>query len=65
MGREALRAVSFATIARARQVQRGRLLVMAAGMWVLLRLPRFEALAQMMLQRWHVEAPAQAAAPVS
>lgn len=55
--REALRQVSCTTIAHARHVQRWRLLVLTAGMWVLLRIPRVEWLAQRMLQRWHVKRP--------
>jgi glycosyltransferase involved in cell wall biosynthesis len=56
-GREALRRARPAAIARARQVQRWRLLVLAAGMHLLLRLPRIDWLAQRMLQRWHVKRP--------
>lgn len=55
--RNALREVSYATIARARHVQRWRLLVLTAGMWGLSRIPRVEWLAQSMLQRWHVKRP--------
>jgi glycosyltransferase involved in cell wall biosynthesis len=53
--RDALREVSLTTIARARHVQRWRLLVLTVGMWALLRIPRVEWLAQRMLQRWHVK----------
>jgi hypothetical protein len=56
-GREALRKVRPATIARARHVQRWRLLVLTAGMWALLRLPRMGWLAERMLHRWHVKRP--------
>lgn len=60
-GRRALREVRPGTIARARHVQRWRLLVLAAGMWVLLRLPRVERIAQAMYRRWHVKkVPARA-----
>jgi hypothetical protein len=56
-GRRALRDVSVATILGARRVQRWRLSLLTAGMWVLLRLPRLEWLAQRMVQRWHVKRP--------
>jgi glycosyltransferase involved in cell wall biosynthesis len=56
-GQDALREVNFTTIVRARQVQRWRLVVLTAGMWVLLRMPRFAWLAERMLQRWHVKRP--------
>jgi glycosyltransferase involved in cell wall biosynthesis len=56
-GRGALREVQMTMIARAHNVQRWRLLVLAAGMWGLLRIPRIEWLAQRMLQRWHVKRP--------
>lgn len=56
-GRDALKKVRFTIIARAQHVQRWRLLVLAAGMWGLLRIPRMEWLAQQMLQRWHVKRP--------
>lgn len=56
-GRAALRAVRPATIARAGRVRRWRLLALTAGMWLLLRLPRIDALAQRMFQRWHVKRP--------
>lgn len=60
VGRGALHKVSPATIARAAHVQRWRLLLLAAGMWGLLRLPRMEWFAQWMLQRWHVKRPPKA-----
>lgn len=56
-GRQALREVSAAAIARSTQVQRWRLLVLIIAMWGLLRLPRVEWLAQRMFQRWHVKRP--------
>ena len=56
-GRTALHQVQLAKIARARHVQRWRLLVLAAGMWVLLRIPRMEWCAQLMLKRWHMKQP--------
>lgn len=55
--RRALRDVQIKMIARAHNVQRWRLLALAAGMWVLLRIPRVEWCAQMMLERWHVKRP--------
>lgn len=60
-GRSALREARLRVIARAPVIQRWRLLVLAVGMWVLLRLPRVGALADMMFERWHVKkAPARA-----
>ena len=59
-GRDALHEVSLTTIARAAHVQRWRLLLLAAGMWGLLRMPRMEWLAHQMLQRWHVKRPPKA-----
>jgi len=56
-GRRALSAVQSRAIANAPQVQRSRLLLLMAGMWGLLRLPRIEALAQLMYDRWHVKRP--------
>lgn len=56
-GRNALRDVRVTTIARARHVQRWRLLLLTFGMWGLLRIPRVEWLAQRMLRRWHVKRP--------
>lgn len=55
-GRKALSQVSLGTIARATRVQH-RLIVLAMAMWVLLRLPRSEWIAERMLQRWHVKRP--------
>ena len=54
-GRKALHEVQINKIIRAQNVQRPRLLVLVAGMWVLLRIPRIEWYAQMMLQRWHAK----------
>jgi len=54
-GRAALRLVQVGKILAARNVQRWRLLMLSAGMWVLLRLPRMEWLAQRMFRRWHVK----------
>ena len=59
-GRKALREISITTIARATHVQRWRLLLLAIGMWGLLRMTRMEWLAQRMLQRWHVKRPPKA-----
>ena len=56
-GRRALRDVRPATMARAPQLQRWRLLVLTAGLWVLLRLPRLESVAEAMYNRWHVKHP--------
>jgi len=56
-GRRALREVQIGAIARSPHVQRWRLLVLTAGMWGLLRLPRVEALARRMHDRWHVKRP--------
>ena len=56
-GRRALREVRLAPIARSRYVQRKRLLALTAGMWALLRLPRIEAVARLMHDRWHVKRP--------
>src|SRR5262249_16032292 len=53
--RRALHEVKTAAILRAREVQRWRLLVLAAGLWGLLRMPRVETIAQAMFQRWHVK----------
>jgi hypothetical protein len=55
LGRRALREVRLNAIARTSQVQRWRLLVLSAGMWVLLRLPRVPVLARLMHQRWHLK----------
>jgi glycosyltransferase involved in cell wall biosynthesis len=55
-GREALREVRVSPIARSPHVQK-RLLVIAAGLWIALRLPRIPWLAERMLQRWHVKRP--------
>jgi glycosyltransferase involved in cell wall biosynthesis len=54
-GRAALREVSALTLLRAQRVQRWRLLVLQAGLWLLLRLPRVEWLAARMFERWHVK----------
>ena len=60
-GREALRQVSLGTIWGATQVERARLTLIVAGLWVLLRLPRMEWVAQRMLERWHVKRPPRGA----
>jgi GT2 family glycosyltransferase len=57
LGRRALHEVQVSAIVSTRQVQRWRLLVLIAGMWVLLRLPRVAPLAHLMHQRWHVKRP--------
>jgi glycosyltransferase involved in cell wall biosynthesis len=56
-GRRTLREVRIGAIVRARQVQRWRLVVLFAGMWGLLRLPRMETIAHAMYHRWHVKRP--------
>lgn len=56
-GRRALRDVQLGAILRSPTVQRWRLLAIAAGLWVVLRLPRVEALAKRMFDRWHVKRP--------
>ena len=56
-GREALRQAKLAPIIRTPHVQRTRLLVLFAGLWVLLRLPRVDAVARRMYDRWHVKRP--------
>jgi GT2 family glycosyltransferase len=59
-GRCALHEVQIGKIVRAPQVQRWRLLVIAAGLWVLLRLPRMEPVSRLMYRRWHVKRPPRA-----
>ena len=56
-GRDALREVQVTRVMRARNVQRKRLLVLAGGMWGLLRIPRMEWCAKIMFNRWHVKRP--------
>jgi hypothetical protein len=61
-GREALREVRVSAIVRTRTVQRTRLMLLFAGLWGLLRLPRVEPIAKAMFERWHVKrAPARQA----
>ena len=55
-GRAALKEVRLGPIARSPHVQK-RLILIAAGMWLALRLPRSPWLAEAMLQRWHVKRP--------
>ena len=65
-GREALRRAGVTRLARSPNVQRGRLLLLAAGLWVALRLPRQEWLARGMVARWHEKkAPKRARLPWS
>jgi glycosyltransferase involved in cell wall biosynthesis len=52
-GRRALSEVQIGAILRAPQLKRWRLLGLAAGMWVLLRVVRIEILARAMHNRWH------------
>ncbi len=54
-GRCALREVQIGTILRTPQVQRWRLLVLTAGLWGLLRLPRVETIGRIMYHRWHAK----------
>ncbi len=54
-GRVALRSARLFRIARSPGLQRWRLLTIATGMWLLLRLPRQERLARRMFERWHVQ----------
>jgi GT2 family glycosyltransferase len=54
-GRQALREVQIIQILRTPQVQRWRLLVLAIGLWGLLRIPRIESLARVMYKRWHAK----------
>lgn len=56
-GRSALREVQLGKILRSPHVQRARLVAIATGLWVLLRLPRIERAAEWMRQRWHVKRP--------
>jgi glycosyltransferase involved in cell wall biosynthesis len=60
-GKAALHEVQFHAIRKSRQVQRRRLIMIMAGMWILLRLPRFETLARPMFDRWHVKRPPSSA----
>jgi GT2 family glycosyltransferase len=54
-GRLALGQVRLAAIVRSPHVQRWRLLLLSAGLWLLLRLPRVESVARRMYERWHVK----------
>lgn len=56
-GRAALREVQLGMILRSPHVQRARLITIAAAVYVLLRLPRMESVAEWMRQRWHVKRP--------
>jgi GT2 family glycosyltransferase len=56
-GRAALGQVRLGVIARVNRVQRVRLIILALGLHVLLRVPRIDAVAQWMLRRWHVKGP--------
>jgi glycosyltransferase involved in cell wall biosynthesis len=55
-GRRTLRDVHPGPILRSRHVQK-RLLIIAAGLWIALHLPRSQWLAERMWQRWHVKRP--------
>jgi GT2 family glycosyltransferase len=54
-GRAALAKVRIGAILRSPYVQRTRLLLLAAAMWLVLRLPRVSLLADRMHERWHVK----------
>ena len=54
-GQRAMRDVQLSSILRATQVQKWRLLVLAIGMWLLLRMPRVETIANLMHERWHIK----------
>lgn len=56
-GRRALGEVRLESIASSPEIQRWRLMAIFVGLWVLLRLPRFEPAARLMYQRWHVKRP--------
>jgi hypothetical protein len=56
-GRASLREVQLRAIALTRTVQRWRLVLLTAGMWIFLRAPRSERLAAAMHRRWHVKRP--------
>ncbi|MEO8483475.1 MAG: glycosyltransferase [Acidobacteriota bacterium] len=56
-GRHALSQVQLGPIVRTRTVQRWRLVAISTGLWILLRLPRVERIAQAMFERWHVKHP--------
>jgi hypothetical protein len=55
-GRAALRSVHLGPVVRSPHVQK-RLILLAGGLCVLLRLPRIPWVAERMLQRWHVKRP--------
>ena len=57
LGRRTLHDVRLSAIVSTPQVQRWRLLALSVGMWVLLRMPRLDALAHLMHERWHVRRP--------
>jgi GT2 family glycosyltransferase len=56
-GRSVLRRVHLRTIVRARHVQRWRLILLALGLRVLVRVPRSDWVARRMFARWHVKRP--------
>jgi glycosyltransferase involved in cell wall biosynthesis len=62
-GQRAMRDVQLSSILRATQVQKWRLLVLAAGIWLLLRMPRVETIANLMHERWHVKRPRRTSSP--
>jgi glycosyltransferase involved in cell wall biosynthesis len=56
-GRRTLREAAIGPVLRSTRVQRWRLMAITMGLWVLLRLPRTEWVAQRMLERWHMKRP--------
>ena len=54
-GQRAMRDVQISSILRATQVRKWRLLVLAIGIWLLLRMPRVETIANLMHERWHIK----------
>jgi len=56
-GRRALAEVRLPTIWRTPALQRTRLTIITLGLWLLLRLPRIEWIAQRMLKRWYMKQP--------
>lgn len=56
-GRQLLAQVRLGTLLRSRQVQRWRLVVIALGLRLLVRLPRNDWAARRMFERWHVKRP--------
>jgi len=55
-----LREVPLRTLAASPRIQRGRMLALALGLHVLLRLPRVSAVARLFERHWHGQAPTPA-----